>query len=147
MANRRIFQRSTLLGGLVAALALSGCTGVGVSSAPDSGSGSYQVWGLNEASSTLSGSDRSVVLNGDNTNGSKEFFTADGTWSAEGFVLDDTAATAVRALTGKLPERTGDPQCRRLVLVDDDLLARSAVAVVAPDEISADGPVVAAKLD
>jgi hypothetical protein len=147
MANGRIFRRITMLGGLVVTLALSGCTGVGVSRAPDSGSGSYQVWGLNEASSTLSGSDRSVVLNGDNTNDSKEFFTADGTWSPEGFVLDDTAAQAVRALTGKLPERTGDPQCRRLVLVDDGLLGRGAIAVVAPHELAADGPVVAAKLD
>lgn len=140
------FRRMMLAGGLVAALGLTGCTGVGVGERPDSGKASYAVWGLNEASSELTGGDRMVVLNGDFDNDSKAFFTATGSWQPEGFVLDDTTAGKVRELAGKLPDRTGDPNCTRLVLVDDGLLSRDAIAAVAPDELGPDGPVVAVPL-
>ncbi|MFI6758923.1 hypothetical protein ACIBF5_07235 [Micromonospora sp. NPDC050417] len=132
---------------LCALLALTGCTGVGVAGAPDSGSGSYQVWGLNEASSALTGDDRSVVLNGDLDNDSKPFFTAEGTWDAAGFTLDEASTERARELTGKLPERTGDPACVRLVLVDGRLLGDRAVATIAVGDVKESGPVVAIPLD
>ncbi|RKR90475.1 hypothetical protein BDK92_4848 [Micromonospora pisi] len=132
---------------LAALLTLTGCTGVGVAGAPDSGSGSYQVWGLNEASSALTGDDRSVVLNGDLDNDSKPFFTAEGTWGAAGFTLDEASAERARDLTGKLPERTGDPDCVRLVLVDGRLLGDRAVATIAAGDVLESGPVVAIPLE
>lgn len=70
----------------------------------------------------------------------------DGRWDATGFVLDDSSAEQVRALAGRLPERTGDPACHRLVLVSDSLVDR-AVAVLTPDEQPPDGPVTARRLD
>jgi hypothetical protein len=131
---------------LAAALALTGCTGVGVSEAPDSGSAAYQVWGLNEASSQLTGADRSVVLNGDLDNDSKAFFTAEGSWGAAGFALDDASTERVRELADTLPERTGDPNCVRLVLVDGGLLGNQAVATIAIGELPDTGQVTATAL-
>ncbi|MFK3979975.1 hypothetical protein ACI2K4_06270 [Micromonospora sp. NPDC050397] len=140
-------RRALPLALLVMALGLSGCTGVGVAGAPDSGSGSYAVWGLNEASSSLTGDDRSIVLNGDLDNDSKPFFTADGTWDASGFTLDETSGSRVRDLAGALPERTGDPDCVRLVLVDGRLLGDRAVAAITVADLPETGPVVATALD
>lgn len=134
-----------LLVAAVLGMLLAGCTGVGVSNAPTEGSASYQVWGLNEASSELSGEDRTVVLNGDLERDGAAFFTVDGRWQADGFVLDDASAEKVRALAGRLPERTGDPACRRLVLVDDGLVDR-AVAVLTPTGEPSGGPVTASPL-
>ncbi|MEU4773081.1 hypothetical protein [Micromonospora sp. NPDC023644] len=122
----------------------SGCTGVGVADAPTEGTASYQAWGLNEASSDLGGGDRTVVLNGDLDRDGEPFFAVEGRWRAGGFELDDASAEKVRGLAGRLPDRTGDPECRRLVLVEDGLVDR-AVAVLTP-EASA-GPVTAAPLD
>ncbi|MEO3777174.1 hypothetical protein ABGB16_10055 [Micromonospora sp. B11E3] len=144
MGRRRVPR---LLGPVAALALLAGCTGVAVGDAPREGNASYQVWGLNEASSDLTGSDRTVVLNGDLDNDSKAFFTVDGTWRPEGFVLDDASAEEVRTLAGKLPDRTGDPRCRRLVLVDGGLVTDRAVAVLTPPVEPAAGPVTAARLD
>lgn len=131
----------------VAALGLSGCTGVGIADAPADGNGSYQVWGLNEASSTLTGQSPSVVLNGDQQHDNQAFFTVSGTWRDEGLVLDAASADQVREVAGALVERTGDPQCTRLVLVDDGLLSDQAVAVLEPGRpTAASGPMVATRL-
>ncbi|MER7889341.1 hypothetical protein ABTX15_05900 [Micromonospora sp. NPDC094482] len=136
---------SRLLPAAALGLLLTGCTGVSVADAPTEGKGSYQVWGLNEASSDLDGDNPTVVLNGDLERDSKAFFTVDGRWDADGFVLDDAAAEQVRALADHLPERTGDPACERLVLVDDGLVDR-AVAVLTPVSGELEGPVVATRL-
>lgn len=132
-----------LLGAL---LGLTGCTGVGVADAPDSGSATYQVWGLNEASSELGGANRTVVLNGDFENDSKAFFAVEGDWDRNGFTLDEASGTKVREVAGSLPERTGDPDCVRLVLVDGRLLGDEAVATIAVADLT-EGPVVATALD
>ena len=150
-SNRRrgAWRRSwrVLVPGLALALALGGCTGVGVGEAPTRGRAEYQVWGLNEASSKLTGSDRTVVLNGDLDNDSKPLFAAGGEWGTDGFVLDEASATAARELAGRLPERTGDPACTRMVLVSGRLLGDRAVAVLAADSVAATGPVTATPLD
>jgi hypothetical protein len=133
--------------GLLAALGLGGCTGVAVAEAPASGAGRYQVWGLNEASSTLTGGDRQVVLNGDQQHDNRAFFTVSGTWGEAGLTLDEASTGQVRALAGRLPERTGDPRCTRLVLVDEGMVTDRAVAVVNPDQPGvAGGPLVATRL-
>ncbi|MEV4625840.1 hypothetical protein AB0J90_06065 [Micromonospora sp. NPDC049523] len=131
---------------LGATLGLTGCTGVGVADAPDSGSGSYQVWGLNETSSELGGANRTVVLNGDFENDSKAFFAVEGDWDKNGFTLDEASGTKVRDLAGSLPERTGDPNCVRLVLVDGRLLGDQAVATITVAEVPETGPVKATPL-
>ncbi|MFG3421310.1 hypothetical protein [Micromonospora sp. NPDC048063] len=142
MGGRRGWR--ALLPAAALGVLLSGCTGVGVAEAPTEGAASYEAWGLNEASSDLSGEDRTVVLNGDLEHDSKAFFSVDGRWRADGFVLDDASAEKVRALAGRLPDRTGDPECRRLVLVAEGLVDR-AVAVLTPE--ASGGPVTAAPLD
>lgn len=142
MGGRRGWR--ALLPAAALGVLLSGCTGVGVAEAPTEGRASYEAWGLNEASSDLSGGDRTVVLNGDLERDSKAFFSVDGRWRADGFVLDDSSAEKVRALAGRLPDRTGDPECRRLVLVAEGLVDR-AVAVLTPE--ASGGPVTAAPLD
>ncbi|WP_329107847.1 hypothetical protein OG792_05225 [Micromonospora sp. NBC_01699] len=133
-----------LLGAL---LGLTGCTGVGVGDAPDSGSATYHVWGLNEASSELAGANRSVVLNGDLDNDSKAFFAVEGSWDADRFTLDDASSGKVRELAGSVPERTGDPNCVRLVLVDGGLVTDRAVAAIAVADLPETGPVTATALD
>ncbi|MEV6372474.1 hypothetical protein [Micromonospora musae] len=130
MARRQ--GRRLLIPGVALALLLTGCEGVGVADPPGEGTASYQVWGLNESSSELGGDDPTVVLNGDLERDSEAFFAVDGRWREQSFVLDDASADKVRALAGRLPERTGDPRCERLVLVDDGLVDR-AVAVLTPD--------------
>ncbi|MER7334910.1 MULTISPECIES: hypothetical protein [unclassified Micromonospora] len=142
MGGRRRWR--ALLPAAAVGVLLSGCTGVGVAEAPTEGTASYEAWGLNEASSDLRGGDRTVVLNGDLDHDGKAFFSVDGRWRAGGFVLDDASAEKVRALAGQLPDRTGDPECRRLVLVADGLADR-AVAVLTPE--ASGGPVTAAPLD
>ena len=88
-----------------------------------------------------------MVLNGDLDNDSKAFFTAEGSWGAAGFTLDEASGQRVRELAGTLPERTGDPDCVRLVLIDGRLLGDRAVAAVTIGELPDTGPVTAAALD
>jgi hypothetical protein len=127
-------------------LALGGCTGIGIGEAPESGTATYSAWGLNEASSALTGSDQMIVLNGDRQRSDQEFFQVTGGWGPEGFTLDEASATKVRALAGQLPERTGDPDCHRLVLVNHGLFGGGAIAVVDPEAFAPGEPVVARPL-
>jgi hypothetical protein len=131
---------------LGAVLGLTGCTGVGVGDAPDSGSATYQVWGLNEASSELAGSDRSVVLNGDLDNDSKPFFAVEGSWDGDQFTLDDASSERVRELAPNLRDRSGDPNGVRLALVDGGLITDRAVAAITVTELPETGPVTATAL-
>jgi len=145
MATRRRPIR-TLIMALVSTAALAGCTGIGIGEAPESGRATYSAWGLNEASSALTGSDRMIVLNGDRQRNDREFFQASGVWGQDGFTLDDESATDVRALAGQLPDRTGDPDCHRLVLVNHGFLGGGAIAVVDPEEFPPGQPVIASPL-
>jgi hypothetical protein len=146
--GRRTALSAVALAGMALVLLLGGCTGVGVAGPPAQGRAEYQVWGLNEASSTLSGPDRTVVLNGDLDNDAKPFFTAEGEWGPDGFVLDEESATAARELAGALPERTGDPACTRMVLVDEGLFGDHAIAAIVAADLGEQGrPVVATALD
>ncbi|MFV2021334.1 hypothetical protein [Micromonospora sp. LOL_023] len=129
-----------------ALLALGGCTGIGVGEPPESGTATYAAWGLNEASSALTGSDRMIVLNGDRQRSEQEFFQVTGVWGPEGFTLEPTSATKVRALAGQLPDRTGDPDCNRLVLVNHGFFGGGAIAVVDPESFGPGEPVVARPL-
>ncbi|MFY1654491.1 hypothetical protein ACN27J_26865 [Solwaraspora sp. WMMB762] len=131
----------------VIVLSIAGCTGIGIGEAPESGSATYSAWGLNEASSALTGSDRMIVLNGDVQRSEQEFFQVRGVWGPDGFTLDETSATKVRALAGQLPQRTGDPDCHRLVLVNHGFFGGGAIAVVDPEEFPPGEPVVARPLN
>ncbi|MDG4764033.1 hypothetical protein O7632_07930 [Solwaraspora sp. WMMD406] len=128
---------------VLAVLALTGCTGIGIGEAPESGTATYSAWGLNEASSALTGSDRMIVLNGDIQRDDREFFQVSGVWGQDGFTLDEPSADQVRALVGQLPDRTGDPDCHRLVLVNHGFFGSGAIAVVDPAEFPPGTPVIA----
>ncbi|MFY1636324.1 hypothetical protein ACN27F_24130 [Solwaraspora sp. WMMB335] len=143
--RRRTGARLTI--GILVTVALSGCTGIGVGPAPEAGTESvYSAWGLNEASSALTGSDQMIVLNGDIQRDDREFFQVRGVWGEDEFALEESSATQVRALAGQLPDRTGDPDCHRLVLVGHGFFNGGAVAVVDPEEFPPGDPVVARPL-